>query len=178
MAYCKNCGKETDWLSKSGYCKDCAEQILREREGKPPKAKKPIYKRAWFIVLCVLVAALMINAIAHTGKGTDVYDDVVKSFGVAGYIDDTNNLVVYTLASPDAEFKQSVKTKIADILIAHYGADKYVDIEQITIVVLSESDGGEPQIIAAWNCTHGDTANVIDIDDNIATAAIVMAQGD
>lgn len=178
MAYCKNCGKETDWLSKSGYCKDCAEQILREREGKPPKAKKPIYKQAWFIVLCVLVAALMINAIAHTGKGTDVYDDVVKSFGVAGYIDDTNNLVVYTLASPDAEFKQSVKTKIADILIAHYGADKYVDIEQITIVVLSESDGGEPQIIAAWNCTSGDTANVIDVDDDIATVAIVMAQGD
>ena len=58
------------------------------------------------------------------------------------------------------------------------GAEKYVDIEQITIVVLSESDGGEPQIIAAWNCSRGDTANVIDIDDDIATAAIVMAQGD
>lgn len=178
MAYCKNCGKETDWLSKSGYCKECAEQIQREREGKPPKAKKPIYKQAWFIVLCVLVAALMINAIAHTGKGTDVYDDIISSFGVAGYIDDTDNLVVYTLASPDTKFKQSVKTKIADILIAHYGVDKYIDIEQITIVVLNESDGGEPQIIAAWNCSRGDTANVIDIDDDIATAAIVMAQGD
>lgn len=89
MAYCKNCGKETDWLSKSGYCKDCAEQILREREGKPPKAKKPIYKQAWFIVLCVLVAALIINAIAHTGKGTNVYDDIISSFGVAGYIEKT-----------------------------------------------------------------------------------------
>lgn len=176
MAYCKNCGKETDWLSKSGYCKDCAEQILREREGKPPKAKKPIYKRAWFIVLCVLVAALMINAIAHTGKGTDVYDDVVKSFGVAGYIDDTNNLVVYTLASPDVKFKQSVKTKIADILIAKYLAD-YTGMEQITVVVLNKDDTGN-QIVAAWNCTRGDTANVIDIDDDIATAAIVMAQGD
>ena len=177
MAYCENCGKETDWLSKSGYCKDCAGQILREREGKPPKAKKPIYKRAWFIVLCVLVAALMINAIAHTGKGTDVYDDVVKSFGVAGYIDDTNNLVVYTLASPDAEFKQSVKTKIADILIAHYGADKYVDIEQITIVVLSESDGGEPQIIAAWKCDCGDTKNVLDISESVAMLALAAARG-
>lgn len=176
MAYCKNCGKETDWLSKSGYCKDCAEQILREREGKPPKAKKPIYKQAWLIGLCVLVAALMINAIAHTGEGTDVYDDVVKSFGVAGYIDDTNNLVVYTLASPDAEFKQSVKTKIADILIAKYLAD-YTGMEQITVVVLNKDDTGN-QIVAAWNCTHGDTANVIDIDDDIATAAIVMAQGD
>ena len=41
--------------------------------------------------------------------------------------------------------------------------------------VLNESDGGEPQIIAAWNCGRGDTANVIDIDDDIATAAIVMA---
>ena len=176
MAYCKNCGKETDWLSKSGYCKDCAEQILREREGKPPKAKKPIYKRAWFIVLCVLVAALMINAIAHTGKGTDVYDDVVKSFGVAGYIDDTNNLVVYTLASPDVKFKQSVKTKIADILIAHYGADKYVDIEQITIVVLSESDGGEPQIIAAWKCDCGDTKNVLDISESVAMLTLAIAR--
>lgn len=176
MAYCKNCGKETDWLSKSGYCKDCAERILREREGKPPKAKKPIYKQAWFIVLCVLVAALMINAIAHTGKGTDVYDDVVKSFGVAGYIDDTDNLVVYTLASPDAKFKQSVKTKIADILIAKYLAD-YTGMEQITVVVLNKDDTGN-QIVAAWNCTRGDTANVIDIDDDIATAAIVMAQGD
>lgn len=126
----------------------------------------------------MLVAALIINAIAHTGKGTDVYDDIISSFGVAGYIDDTDNLVVYTLASPDAKFKQSVKTKIADILIAHYGVDKYGDIEQITIVVLNESDGGEPQIIAAWNCSRGDTANVIDIDDDIATAAIVMAQGD
>ena len=177
MAYCENCGKETDWLSKSGYCKGCAGQILREREGKPPKAKKPIYKQAWFIVLCVLVAALMINAIAHTGKGTDVYDDVVKSFGVAGYIDDTNNLVVYTLASPDAEFKQSVKTKIADILIAHYGADKYVDIEQITIVVLSESDGGEPQIIAAWKCDCGDTKNVLDISESVAMLALAAARG-
>lgn len=176
MAYCKNCGKETDWLSKSGYCKDCAERILREREGKPPKAKKPIYKQAWFIVLCVLVAALMINAIAHTGKGTDVYDDVVKSFGVAGYIDDTDNLVVYTLASPDAKFKQSVKTKIADILIAKYLAD-YTGMEQITVVVLNKDDTGN-QIVAAWNCTRGDTTNVIDIDDDIATAAIVMAQGD
>lgn len=176
MAYCKNCGKETDWLSKSGYCKDCAERILREREGKPPKAKKPIYKQAWFIVLCVLVAALMINAIAHTGKGTDVYDDVLKSFGVAGYIDDTDNLVVYTLASPDAKFKQSVKTKIADILIAKYLAD-YTGMEQITVVVLNKDDTGN-QIVAAWNCTRGDTANVIDIDDDIATAAIVMAQGD
>ena len=177
MAYCKNCGKETDWLSKSGYCKDCAEQILREREGKPPKEKKPIYKQAWFIVLCVLVAALMINAIAHTGKGTDVYDDAVKSFGVAEYIDDTNNLVVYTLASPDAEFKQSVKTKIADILIADYGADKYVDIEQITIVVLSESDGGEPQIIAAWKCDCGDTKNVLDISESVAMLALAAARG-
>ena len=177
MAYCKNCGKETDWLSKSGYCKDCAEQILREREGKPPKAKKPIYKQAWFIGLCVLVAALMINAIAHTGEGTDVYDDVVKSFGVAGYIDDTDNLVVYTLASPDAKFKQSVKTKIADILIAHYGADKYVDIEQITIVVLSELDGGEPQIIAAWKCDCGDTKNVLDISESVAMLALAAARG-
>ena len=119
----------------------------------------------------------MINAIAHTGEGTDVYDDVVKSFGVAGYIDDTNNLVVYTLASPDAEFKQSVKTKIADILIAHYGADKYVDIEQITIVVLSESDGGEPQIIAAWKCDCGDTKNVLDISESVAMLALAAARG-
>ncbi len=176
MAYCKKCGKETDWLSKSGYCKDCAEQILREREGKPPKAKKPIYKQAWFIVLCVLVAALIINAIAHTGKGTDVYDDVVKSFGVAGYIDDTNNLVVYTLASPGMEFSRDVKAKIADVLIAKYLAD-YTGMEQITVVVLNKDNTGN-QIVAAWNCTRGDTANVIDIDDDIATAAIVMAQGD
>lgn len=176
MAYCKNCGKETDWLSKSGYCKDCTEQILREREGKPSKAKKPIYKQAWFIVLCVLVAALMINAIAHTGKGTNVYDDVAKSFAVAGYIDDTDNLVVYTLASPDAKFKQNVKTKIADILIAKHLAD-YTGMEQITVVVLNKDDTGN-QIVAAWNCSRGDTANVIDIDDDIATAAIVMAQGD
>lgn len=176
MAYCKNCGKETDWLSKSGYCKDCAEQILREREGKPPKAKKPIYKQAWFIVLCVLVAALMVNAIAHTGEGTDVYDDVVKSFGVAGYIDDTNNLVVYTLASPGMEFSRDVKAKIADVLIAKYLAD-YTGMEQITVVVLNKDNTGN-QIVAAWNCSRGDTANVIDIDDDIATAAIVMAQGD
>lgn len=177
MAYCKNCGKETEWISKSGYCKECAEQILREREGKPPKAKKPIYKQAWFIVLCVLVAALIINAIAHTGKGTDVYDDIISSFGVAGYIDDTDNLVVYTLASPDAKFKQSVKTKIADILIAHYGVDKYGDIEQITIIVLSESDGGEPQIIAAWKCDCGDTKNVLDISESVAMLALATARG-
>lgn len=175
MAYCKNCGKETDWLSKSGYCKDCAEQILRECEGKPPKAKKPIYKQAWFIVLCVLVAALMINAIAHTGEGTNVYDDVAKSFAVAGYIDDTSNLVAYTLASPDMEFSRDVKTKIADVLIAKHLAD-YTGMEQITVVVLNKEDTGN-QIVAAWNCDRGDTANVIDVDDDIATAAIVMAQG-
>nr|DAH18552.1 MAG TPA: hypothetical protein [Caudoviricetes sp.] len=46
------------------------------------------------------------------------------------------------------------------------------------IIQEGRTDGGEPQIIAAWNCSRGDTANVIDIDDDIATAAIVMAQGD
>lgn len=29
MAYCTNCGKETDWASRSGYCRECAEEALR-----------------------------------------------------------------------------------------------------------------------------------------------------
>lgn len=35
MAYCINCGKETDWTSKSGYCKECAEAELK-RENQAP----------------------------------------------------------------------------------------------------------------------------------------------
>ena len=175
MAYCKNCGRETEWTSKSGYCKECAERILREREGKPPKS--PIYKKTWFIVVCSLLAVCLMRALVSGGGSPSRYDDIISSFGVAGYIEKNNNLVMYTLTNSDAKFKQSVKTKIADILIAHYGADKYIDIEQITIIVLSESDGGEPQIIAAWKCDCGDTKNVLDISESVAMLALATARG-
>lgn len=32
MAYCTSCGRETDWTSKSGYCKKCAQAALDERK--------------------------------------------------------------------------------------------------------------------------------------------------
>lgn len=31
MAYCTGCGKETEWTSKSGYCKECATAVLDGR---------------------------------------------------------------------------------------------------------------------------------------------------
>lgn len=43
MAYCTNCGKETDWTSKSGYCKKCAERILKARKADAKRAKRGLF---------------------------------------------------------------------------------------------------------------------------------------
>lgn len=41
MPYCTNCGKLTTWTSKSGYCKKCAEKILKERKRQEKVSMKP-----------------------------------------------------------------------------------------------------------------------------------------
>ena len=37
MPYCTRCGKETEWTSKSGYCKNCAADVLKARQQSRPK---------------------------------------------------------------------------------------------------------------------------------------------
>jgi hypothetical protein len=37
MSYCTRCGKETEWTSKSGYCKNCAADVLKTRQQSRPK---------------------------------------------------------------------------------------------------------------------------------------------
>lgn len=54
MPYCTRCGKETEWTSKSGYCKDCAAEVLKSRRQDRPR--KPI----------LIVAAALIGLAAIT----------------------------------------------------------------------------------------------------------------
>lgn len=62
MAYCTNCGKETDWTSKSGYCKECAENVLKAQKAASntsapdtyaaaPTAEKPVSEKSWLTAL-------------------------------------------------------------------------------------------------------------------------------
>lgn len=57
MRTCIKCGKsgEALWLSKSGYCEECAEEIL----SKQTKAK-PVYKKTWFWVIMVGIFLLVV----------------------------------------------------------------------------------------------------------------------
>lgn len=42
MAYCTNCGKETEWTSKSGFCKEYAEKVLKEKRASTSKTKPSV----------------------------------------------------------------------------------------------------------------------------------------
>lgn len=173
MAYCTNCGKETDWTSKSGYCKECAEKALKERQKLASKTK-PLYKRFWFWLVCAFLAAILISGIVRTSKNSSTsYDDLVQSFGVAGYIEDTNNLVVYTVFNGDSTgITDNIKEKIASLLMAEYGLDKYPEISQVTVVLLDGSDS----ILLAWN--YDSDENLIDLDGDFALAALALARGE
>lgn len=48
MAYCTNCGKETDWASESGYCRECTAQV-------PDEEKSPIWSKWWFWVIAGII---------------------------------------------------------------------------------------------------------------------------
>lgn len=63
---CTWCGEvpQDGWYSKSGYCKKCAEEVLRNR-----KQTSPIFKRPWFIVAVVFVVILGALAIGSGGNG-------------------------------------------------------------------------------------------------------------
>ena len=67
MAYCTNCGKETDWVSKSGFCKECARNVLKVQ-----KRNRPFFKKTWFIVtIAVFVCVCIIGAIVATSNDMD-----------------------------------------------------------------------------------------------------------
>jgi len=63
MKTCVKCGKtgEDLWLSKSGYCRECAEEILREQESRRP----PIYKRWWFMILAAVALIAVLGALGR-----------------------------------------------------------------------------------------------------------------
>lgn len=171
MAYCTNCGKETEWTSKSGFCKECAEKVLKEKRSSTSKTK-PLYKRLWFWLACVFLVAILASAVVQSLKNPSVpYDDIIESFGVAGYIDETNNLVVYTVFTGDiAGITNSIKEKIASMLMAEYAIDEYPNISQITVVLLDDSDS----ILLSWN--YDSDENLVDLDNDFALAALALAR--
>lgn len=62
---CVKCGKETDWVSKSGYCEACADEILKKR--------KPQFKWWHAVILVILLGALAsaVNSYKQTSSDTE-----------------------------------------------------------------------------------------------------------
>lgn len=90
---------------------------------------------------------------------------------MAGYIDETNNLVVYTVFTGDiAGITNSIKEKIASMLMAEYAIDEYPNISQITVVLLDDSDS----ILLSWN--YDSDENLVDLDNDFALAALALAR--
>ena len=200
MKTCVKCGKKGPflWLSKNGYCEECAREIKAERERKgsdanplqadtsippipeppiqqvepPQKSNSPIYRRAWFWIAAILLATILVNGLIRSLQAplTSTYDDLIDTFGIVGYIADADNLVAYSITKdPDMEFRDGVKKNIATALMNEYGADQYPNIKQITVIILSDSDA----IVTAWNYNFND--QLLDIDEDFAKAAIILA---
>ena len=126
----------------------------------------------WFWLACVFLVAILASAVVQSLKNPSVsYDDIIESFGVAGYIDETNNLVVYTVFTGDiAGITNSIKEKIASMLMAEYAIDEYPNISQITVVLLDDSDS----ILLSWN--YDSDENLVDLDNDFALAALALAR--
>lgn len=68
MPYCTNCGKETEWVSKSGYCKECAETALDQKNGSAGGARTPIYRKWWFWLIVVIILGSVANGLNSEGE--------------------------------------------------------------------------------------------------------------
>lgn len=84
MAYCTNCGKETEWTSKSGFCKECAENALKAQKASASapvphaystaQSEKPISEKSWLtaLLLSIFVGFLGVHRF-YVGKiGTGI----------------------------------------------------------------------------------------------------------
>lgn len=60
MPYCTRCGKETEWTSKSGYCKDCAAEVLKSRRQDRPR-KPVLIVAAALLGLAAIIFAISLS---------------------------------------------------------------------------------------------------------------------
>ncbi len=60
MPYCTRCGKETEWTSKSGYCKECAADVLKSRRQDRPR-KPVLIVAAALLGLAAIIFAISLS---------------------------------------------------------------------------------------------------------------------
>lgn len=65
MRQCIKCGKIPDdgWFSKSGYCRECAEEILKERKKSAAIYKKPWFKYAFIFIIAIAIISPLLSAL-------------------------------------------------------------------------------------------------------------------
>jgi hypothetical protein len=54
MAICSKCGIETEWQSKSGYCRKCADEVLRGQG---------IIRKWWFWLIVIVLAGVILRGV-------------------------------------------------------------------------------------------------------------------
>lgn len=81
MAFCTRCGKETDWTSKSGYCKECARVVLDQTY---TKQRAPLHKRWWFWVVSIFVILVLVRVgqLSVSDQQGGAYDNVTGGANV------------------------------------------------------------------------------------------------
>ncbi len=79
--FCKKCGKEVEDTWK--VCPNCGEPIIKEtteyaehtqKDGKQEnmgKEKKPIFKRIWFWILLIIIAAVIVSVLGNSGESKE-----------------------------------------------------------------------------------------------------------
>lgn len=162
--FCPECGslmnveekkeveQTTEFKGKTVECKTCGKQIAKSAAVCPycgAKQKKPIYKRAWFILLCVLivaVAAIKIIGVVNSGspatiKTNDGNTVKMKASELMDLHDENEALFKKTYDHAPIEFVGTVESVESDTYYdgANWSQDSIVCKEGWDVKILHDS---------------------------------------
>lgn len=130
--------------SKTTVCKHCGAEIAKSAKKCPHcggKNKKPIYKRVWFIILCILVALGIIGAIA--GGGDDTSTTPSNNEKAAATQEQPVEYTAYDVKDLNADLEKNAinaKEKYADQHIALKGKLENIDSDGAFITLTDPND--------------------------------------
>lgn len=169
---CTNCGKplyEGDWVSKSGLCKPCAEAKYDERN-KPKHLK-------WIIIIVSAMILTWVAVIvgAFYGQAPNAGDSskLADGFVFVGEIEKTDNLVFLGLSDDPTLFTDRVKDTICNALFIDK-MKEYPSIDVITVIICDQET--DEYMLAFSELVKDDI--MLDLDEDLAMAAIALAEGD
>lgn len=116
---CTKCGKETDWLSKSGYCKYCANEILKKR--------KPQFKWWHGLILFILLGAIASAVNPYKGTSSDDNSMLFVDLGTIAEIAVKDNLKAPSTAEFPELYEYEYRQSNDDPNV--YFVSGYVDAE-------------------------------------------------